>query len=99
MTYSAEISRVNPTCFLFLIDQSGSMAESWGGESGKTKAQGVADAINRLLQTLVPDVPKATTSSTVTSLGRSATAASRATLTRLAWASPFSPWRKASSSP
>ena len=53
MTYNAEISRVNPTCFLFLIDQSGSMAESWGGESGKTKAQGVANAINRLLQTLV----------------------------------------------
>ena len=39
--------------FLFLLDQSGSMAESWGGEAGKTKAQGVADAINRLLQTLV----------------------------------------------
>lgn len=53
MAYSAEISRVNPTCFLFLIDQSGSMAERWGGEAGKTKAEGVADAINRLLQTLV----------------------------------------------
>ena len=53
MSYEAEISRTNPTCFLFLIDQSGSMAEAWGGETGKTKAQGVADAINRLLQTLV----------------------------------------------
>jgi hypothetical protein len=53
MSYEAEISRSNPTCFLFLIDQSGSMAECWGGEAGKTKAQGVADAINRLLQTLV----------------------------------------------
>jgi hypothetical protein len=53
MSYEAEISRVNPTCFLFLVDQSGSMAERWGGEAGKTKAQGVADAINRLLQTLV----------------------------------------------
>jgi hypothetical protein len=29
------------------------MAEAWGGEAGKTKAEGVADAINRLLQTLV----------------------------------------------
>ncbi len=28
MAYAAEISRNNPTCFLFLIDQSGSMAES-----------------------------------------------------------------------
>jgi hypothetical protein len=53
MAYEAEISRVNPTCFLFLVDQSGSMAEPWGGEAGKTKAEGVADAINRLLQTLV----------------------------------------------
>ena len=53
MPYEAEISRVNPTCFLFLVDQSGSMAEPFGGESGKTKAQGVADAINRLFQTLV----------------------------------------------
>jgi uncharacterized protein YegL len=51
--YEAEISRVNPMCFLFLIDQSGSMAEAFGRESGKTKAQGVADAVNRLVQTLV----------------------------------------------
>jgi hypothetical protein len=53
MAYTAEISRANPTCFLFLVDQSGSMAERFGGDAGKTKAQGVADAINRLLQTLV----------------------------------------------
>ena len=53
MPYTAEISRANPTCFLFLIDQSGSMAERWGGDAGKTKAEGVADAINRLLETLV----------------------------------------------
>ncbi len=53
MAYTAEISRANPTCFLFLIDQSGSMAEQFGGDLNKTKAQGVADAINRLLETLV----------------------------------------------
>ena len=53
MAYSAEISRSNPTCFVFLIDQSGSMDNPFGGESGKKKAHGVADAINRLLQTLV----------------------------------------------
>ncbi|MFZ1933163.1 MAG: vWA domain-containing protein [Thermoguttaceae bacterium] len=53
MSYTAEICRDNPTCFLFLVDQSGSMAAPFGAESGKTKAQGVADAINRLLQSLV----------------------------------------------
>jgi hypothetical protein len=53
MTYEAEISRTNPTCFLFLVDQSGSMAERFGAEVTKTKAEGVADAINRLLDALV----------------------------------------------
>jgi hypothetical protein len=54
MPYTAEISRANPSCFLFLIDQSGSMADPFGvGESGRRKADGVADAINRLLQNLV----------------------------------------------
>jgi hypothetical protein len=53
MPYSAEISRTNPTCFLFLIDQSSSMDKPFGGTSTKKKAEGVADAINRLLQALV----------------------------------------------
>jgi hypothetical protein len=53
MPYTAEISRSNPSCFLFLVDQSGSMAKPFGGEPGKIKAEGVADAINRLLQNLV----------------------------------------------
>jgi hypothetical protein len=53
MAYSAEISRANPTCFVFLVDRSGSMADSFGGESGQCKADSVADALNRLLQTLV----------------------------------------------
>jgi hypothetical protein len=52
MPYAAEISRTNPSCFLFLVDQSGSMIKPFGGQSGKIKAQGVADAINRLLQNL-----------------------------------------------
>jgi hypothetical protein len=52
MPYSAEIRRTNPTCFLFLVDQSASMLEPFGGKEGKSKAQGVADAINRLLQNL-----------------------------------------------
>lgn len=53
MPYSAEISRINPSCFLFLIDQSGSMADSIAaGETVQQKAQGVADTINRWLQEL-----------------------------------------------
>lgn len=52
MAYSAEISRTNPTCFLFLVDQSGSMGDPFAAGSGKSKAEGVADALNRLLQTL-----------------------------------------------
>jgi hypothetical protein len=52
--YTAEISRSNPSCFLFMIDQSGSMDDPFGaGESHRKKADGVADAINRLLQNLV----------------------------------------------
>jgi hypothetical protein len=53
MPYTAEISRTNPTCFLFLVDQSHSMSAQFGGQSNKTKAEGVADAINRLLQNLI----------------------------------------------
>jgi hypothetical protein len=54
MPYTAEISRTNPSCFLFLIDRSGSMDDPFGaGETQRKKADGVADAINRLLQNLV----------------------------------------------
>jgi len=53
MAYSAEISRSNPTCFVFLVDQSGSMGDQWPGSEGATKAKAVSDAINRLLQELV----------------------------------------------
>jgi uncharacterized protein YegL len=53
MPYSAEISRSNPACFLFLVDQSGSMSDPWGKESSKKISEGVADAINRLLQNLI----------------------------------------------
>jgi hypothetical protein len=53
MPYSAEITRTNPTCFVFLVDQSSSMLEPFGGQADKSKAEGVADAINRLLQNLI----------------------------------------------
>jgi hypothetical protein len=53
MTYSAEISRLNPTCFLFLIDQSASMTDPWGGNgASEKKADKLADIVNRLLQNL-----------------------------------------------
>jgi hypothetical protein len=53
MAYTAEISRANPTCFLFLIDQSKSMLKLIPGGQGKTKAEAVADSINHLLYSLV----------------------------------------------
>lgn len=52
MAYSAEISRQNPSCLLFLIDQSGSMSDNISGQP-KPKAQAVADVINNLLSNLV----------------------------------------------
>jgi len=53
MPYTAEINRQNISCLLFLIDQSGSMADPFGGEAGRSKAQRLADAINRLLYELI----------------------------------------------
>ncbi|HDN25769.1 MAG TPA: VWA domain-containing protein [Thioploca sp.] len=54
MPYSAEISRANPSCVLFMIDQSFSMDDPFGGgESTDKKATAVADVINKLLQNLV----------------------------------------------
>jgi hypothetical protein len=49
MAYTAEISRAHPSCIVFLLDQSGSMEDPFGGEAGRSKAQRLADAINRLL--------------------------------------------------
>lgn len=54
MSYTAEISRTNPALFVFLLDQSGSMKDHFGGQADKAnKATGVADAINRMLSNLV----------------------------------------------
>lgn len=49
--YTAEISRGTPSAFLFVIDQSGSMDERM--ETEQTKAQFVADVLNRTLYQLV----------------------------------------------
>lgn len=51
MTYEAQISRNNPTAFLFVVDQSGSMSDKMS--SGRSKAEFVADALNRTLMNLV----------------------------------------------
>ena len=57
MPYQAEISRDNPTCFLFVIDQSGSMDEIT--ETGRSKADFVADVLNKTLYTLITTCSKA----------------------------------------
>jgi len=49
--YTAEISRSNPTAYIFLVDQSGSMAT--GMAQGMSKAEFVADVINKTLRDLV----------------------------------------------
>jgi hypothetical protein len=58
MAYSAEISRVSPTAFLFLLDQSASMQDRFGGakqqgDAAPSKARVLADTVNKLLQNLV----------------------------------------------
>lgn len=61
MSYEAEISRVNPTCFFFLIDQSSSMLDPIMGVQGNpSKADFVADAINKVIQSLVVTASKDT---------------------------------------
>jgi uncharacterized protein YegL len=52
MSYTAEISRANPACILFLLDQSGSMNKA-SGQPAMPLAQGVADVVNRLISELV----------------------------------------------
>ena len=53
MAYQAEISRKNPGCFLFLIDQSESMEDPFGGgEDGRRKAEELATIFNKLIHNL-----------------------------------------------
>ena len=49
MRYTADISRSNPACFLFLIDQSGSMTQALSGQPGQRKMDQAAAAINGIL--------------------------------------------------
>ncbi len=48
---NTEITRQNPSCFVFLIDQSSSMAASF--EEDRTKSEAVALALNNLLRNLI----------------------------------------------
>lgn len=52
MPYSAEISRRNPSCILFLLDQSGSMADRFPNRQG-CKADDVATTTNRILSNVI----------------------------------------------
>jgi hypothetical protein len=52
MAYQAEISRMNPSCLMFLIDQSQSMQDSFAG-TPFAKADELATIMNRLLATVV----------------------------------------------
>jgi len=59
MPYQAEISRTNPTCFLFLVDHSSSMSEPvMGIEGNPKKSEFVAEALNRVLQSLIVSASK-----------------------------------------
>jgi hypothetical protein len=51
--YSAQITRANPTCLILLLDQSGSMADPFGGDAVARKADFVADVVNHTLHDLV----------------------------------------------
>jgi len=53
MPYSAEISRRNPGCIFFMIDQSTSMNLPMGGPGDESRAEHLTIAINRLLQEMV----------------------------------------------
>jgi len=57
MSYDAEINRQNPTALLFVIDQSGSMSDKMSSE--RSKAQQVADVLNRSLFNLITRCTKA----------------------------------------
>ena len=59
MPYQSEISRANPTCFFFLIDQSSSMIDPIMGVAGNPqKTEFVADALNKVIQTLIVTASK-----------------------------------------
>lgn len=58
MPYSAEISRTSPAAIIFLLDQSASMQDPFGGSEEKgdaapSRARVLADVVNKLVQNLI----------------------------------------------
>src|SRR3954451_9684007 len=51
MAYTAAITRANPSAFLFVIDQSGSMDEKMS--HGRSKDEFVADVLNKTLVRII----------------------------------------------
>ncbi len=51
--YSARFTRQTPGCFLFLLDQSGSMTDPFGGDATVHKCDQLALALNSWLQNMV----------------------------------------------
>jgi hypothetical protein len=52
VAYKQEISRKNRTCFLFVLDHSGSMNDPWSASASAKKADGVAEILNKTLRQL-----------------------------------------------
>ena len=50
MPYNQSLSSEHPGYIVILIDHSYSMADSFGGTTGVSKAQACADAVNRVLR-------------------------------------------------
>ena len=56
MAYSVEVTPENPTCVVFLLDDSQSMADPFGGDEAIRKIDIVMDAMNRKLQELAWEI-------------------------------------------
>lgn len=52
MPYSIRITSTSPACFIFLLDQSNSMSQPAASAPGKSLAEGLADAVNRVLRNI-----------------------------------------------
>jgi hypothetical protein len=53
MTHQRPIDRRHPGCIIFLLDQSGSMAEPMGGQPSTSKAEALANIVNEQLHSIV----------------------------------------------
>lgn len=59
MAYQSEISRTNPTCFVFLVDHSTSMQDPILGIAGNPKKSDfAANALNKVIQSLIVSASK-----------------------------------------